>query len=92
MIIYCLYNKLIIKTGRRKNELKFINFFCIKWYSFRLKFGTFFDCKKHLLKIETEILPDFKNKNYYDELFGIYKQAYPVLKSLFDSLSAIKSC
>jgi sugar (pentulose or hexulose) kinase len=44
-----------------------------------------------LLKVETEILPDFKNKNNYNELFGIYKQAYPVLKSLFDSLSAIKS-
>jgi len=44
-----------------------------------------------LLKVETEILPDFKNKNNYDELFSIYKQAYPVLKSLFDSLSAIKS-
>jgi len=41
---------LIIKTGRRKNELKFINFFCIKWYSFRLKFGTFFDCKKQYQK------------------------------------------
>jgi len=43
-----------------------------------------------VLKVETECLPDQKNKNIYNELYGIYKRLYPALKDIFDNLSEIK--
>ena len=42
-----------------------------------------------VLKFETELLPDKKNKYVYDELYEIYKQLYPSLKHIFDKLSEI---
>ena len=44
-----------------------------------------------VLKTETENLPNGKNKNLYDELYEVYKELYPKLKNIFDSLSEEKT-
>ncbi|MBM3709264.1 MAG: xylulokinase [Actinobacteria bacterium] len=43
-----------------------------------------------VLKVETENIPNEKNKNLYNELYNIYKELYPKLKNTFDSLSEDK--
>jgi len=39
------------------------------------------------LKVETENIPDTKNRSIYNELYCIYKETYPALKNIFDRLS-----
>lgn len=41
------------------------------------------------LKVESEIDPDYSNKDLYDELYDNYKSVYPALKSTFDRLSSL---
>ncbi|MBM3706359.1 MAG: xylulokinase, partial [Actinobacteria bacterium] len=42
-------------------------------------------------RIETEVLPDIRNEEYYSRLYIIYKDLYPVLKGSFDSISNLQS-
>ncbi len=43
-----------------------------------------------VLKVETELLPDKKNKGIYTQLYGVYAKLYNNLKEGFDALSTIK--
>ncbi|MFO7928891.1 MAG: xylulokinase [Candidatus Humimicrobiaceae bacterium] len=43
-----------------------------------------------VLKVETELLPDKKNKEIYTQLYGVYAKLYNSLKEGFDALSTIK--
>lgn len=43
-----------------------------------------------VLKVETELLPDKKNKGIYTQLYEVYAKLYSNLKEGFDALSNIK--
>jgi xylulokinase len=42
-----------------------------------------------VLKVETETMPNKKNKELYDSLYSVYKNMYSMLKPAFDSLSNV---